>query len=39
VTAYIAAKDGQFDVMTLGSYEVPLWSKQDWLLPVDADAA
>jgi len=38
VTADIATKGGQFDVMTLGSYEVPLWSKQDWLLPITTDA-
>jgi len=39
VTADIATKGGQFDVMTLGSYEVPLWSKQNWLLPITTDAA
>jgi len=39
VTQDIATKGGQFDLMTLGSYEVPLWSKQEWLLPVETDAA
>ena len=32
VTQDIATKGGQFDVMTIGTYEVPIWGKQDWLL-------
>ncbi len=35
VTQDIATKGGQFDVMTIGTYEVPIWAKQDWLLPLD----
>jgi len=35
VTTDIAAKGGQYDVMTIGTYEVPIWAKQDWLLPLD----
>ena len=26
---------GQFDVMTIGTYEVPIWAKQDWLVPLE----
>jgi sorbitol/mannitol transport system substrate-binding protein len=42
VTQDIAAKGGQFDVMTIGTYEVPIWGAQDWLvslndLPADYD--
>ena len=32
VTTDIAAKGGQYDVMTIGTYEVPIWAKQDWIL-------
>ena len=35
VTTDIATKGGQFDVMTIGTYEVPIWAKQGWLLPLD----
>jgi ABC-type glycerol-3-phosphate transport system substrate-binding protein len=35
VTTDIATGGGQFDVMTIGSYEAPIWGKQNWLLPVD----
>jgi ABC-type glycerol-3-phosphate transport system substrate-binding protein len=35
VTTDIATGGGQFDVMTIGSYEAPIWGKQSWLLPVD----
>ena len=31
VTQDIATKGGQFDVMTIGTYEVPIWAKQGWL--------
>ena len=42
VTQDIATKGGQFDVMTIGTYEVPIWGKQGWLvslndLPADYD--
>jgi sorbitol/mannitol transport system substrate-binding protein len=31
VTTDIATKGGQFDVMTIGMYETPIWGKQGWL--------
>lgn len=42
VTTDIATKGGQFDVMTIGTYEAPIWGKQGWLvslndLPADYD--
>ena len=44
VTTDIATKGGQYDVLTIGTYEVPIWGKQGWLsslddLPADFDAA
>ena len=35
VTTDIATKGGQFDILTIGNYEVPIWAKQGWLLPFD----
>src|SRR6478672_11085924 len=35
VTTDIATKGGQYDVLTIGTYEVPIWAKQDWLMPLD----
>src|SRR6478736_9644 len=35
VTTDIATKAGQFDILTIGNYEVPIWAKQGWLLPLD----
>ncbi|GGE23322.1 sugar ABC transporter substrate-binding protein [Aureimonas endophytica] len=35
VTADIATRGGQFDIMTIGTYEVPIWSKQGWLTPLE----
>ncbi len=35
VTTDIATKGGQFDVLTIGSYETPIWGKQKWLTAVD----
>ena len=35
VTQDIATGGGQFDVMTIGNYEVPIWAQQDWLEPLD----
>src|SRR6201994_901086 len=35
VTTDIATKAGQFDVLTIGNYEVPIWAKQGWLLAMD----
>src|SRR5262245_58495166 len=35
VTTDIATKGGQFDILTIGTYEVPIWAKQSWLVPLD----
>jgi len=35
VTTDIATKGGQYDVMTIGTYEVPIWAKQGWLVPLE----
>jgi sorbitol/mannitol transport system substrate-binding protein len=42
VTTDIATGGGQYDVLTIGTYEVPIWGKQGWLvslndLPADYD--
>ena len=34
VTTDIATKGGQFDVMTIGMYETPIWGKKGWLVPI-----
>ena len=34
VTTDIATHAGQFDVVTVGNYEVPIWAKQGWLEPM-----
>jgi sorbitol/mannitol transport system substrate-binding protein len=31
VTTDIATKGGQFDIMTIGMYETPIWGKKGWL--------
>ncbi|CCE08895.1 fragment of putative ABC transporter, periplasmic binding protein (part 1) [Bradyrhizobium sp. STM 3843] len=35
VTTDIATKGGQFDILTIGTYEVPIWAKKNWLVPLD----
>jgi sorbitol/mannitol transport system substrate-binding protein len=35
VTTDIATHAGQFDVLTIGNYEVPIWAKQGWLEPFE----
>src|SRR5947207_3098318 len=35
VTTDIATKAGQFDILTIGTYEVPIWGKKGWLVPLD----
>src|SRR6218665_821703 len=35
VTTDVATKGGQYDIMTIGTYEVPIWAKQGWLGPLD----
>ncbi len=39
MTTDIATKSGQFDVMTIGLYEAPIWGKKEWLVPLQLDAA
>src|SRR6266480_6585961 len=34
VTTDIATKSGQYDVLTIGTYEVPIWAKKGWLTPL-----
>jgi len=34
VTTDVATGAGQFDVVTIGNYEVPSWAKQGWLKPM-----
>ena len=35
VTTDIATKGGQYDVMTIGTYEVPIWGRQGWLVSLN----
>ena len=35
VTTDIATKGGQFDVLTIGTYEAPIWAERGWLVPLD----
>ncbi len=35
VTADIATAGGQFDILTMGTFEVPIWAKQGWLVPLE----
>ena len=35
VTTDIATGGGQYDIMTIGNYEVPIWGKQGWLVPLE----
>ena len=39
VTTDIATKGGQFDIMTIGMYEAPIWGKRGWLQELKTDAA
>ncbi len=39
VSADIAAQGGQFDVITIGMYETPIWGKKGWLREIQTDAA
>lgn len=34
-TTDIASQGGQFDVLTIGSYEAPIWARRNWLMPLD----
>jgi sorbitol/mannitol transport system substrate-binding protein len=35
VTTDIATNGGQFDILTIGTYEAPIWSKLGWLAPLE----
>ena len=35
VTTDITTKGGQFDIMTIGMYETPIWGGNGWLVPLD----
>ena len=35
VTTDITTDGGQFDIMTIGMYEAPIWGANDWLVPLD----
>jgi len=35
LTTDIATEGGQFDVMTIGTYEVPIWAERGWLAAFD----
>jgi len=35
VTTDITTNGGQFDIMTIGMYEAPIWGSNDWLVPLD----
>ncbi|MBX3585125.1 MAG: sugar ABC transporter substrate-binding protein [Ramlibacter sp.] len=39
VTTDIATKGGQFDIMTIGMYETPIWGKKGWLQALQPGAA
>ncbi len=36
VTTDIATGGGRFDIVTIGTFEAPIWAKRGWLLPLDA---
>jgi sorbitol/mannitol transport system substrate-binding protein len=38
-TTDIASQGGQFDVLTIGSYETPIWARRDWLTPLNLPAS
>ncbi|MEM9474958.1 MAG: sugar ABC transporter substrate-binding protein [Pseudomonadota bacterium] len=35
VTTDITTNGGQFDIMTIGMYETPIWGANEWLVPLD----
>ncbi len=39
VTQDIATKGGQYDVVTIGTYETPIWAKNGWLTKLDGYAS
>lgn len=39
ITKDVATSAGQFDVVMMGSYEVPIWADNGWIVPLDDYAA
>ena len=39
VTTDITTNGGQFDIMTIGMYETPIWGANGWLVPLDGLSA
>ena len=39
VTKDVATNAGQYDVAMIGSYEVPIWAKNGWIVPLDSYVA
>jgi sorbitol/mannitol transport system substrate-binding protein len=37
VTLDVALQSGQYDVVMVGNYEVPIWADRGWLVPLDGD--
>ena len=35
MTTDIATKSGQYDIMTIGLFEAPMWGEREWLVPFD----
>jgi sorbitol/mannitol transport system substrate-binding protein len=35
VTTDVAIRGGQYDIITIGAYEIPIWAKRQWLAPLD----
>jgi sorbitol/mannitol transport system substrate-binding protein len=35
VTKDVATRAGQYDVAMIGSYEVPIWARNGWIVPLD----
>jgi sorbitol/mannitol transport system substrate-binding protein len=35
ITTDVATKGGQFDVLTIGTYDTPIYAKKGWILPLD----
>lgn len=39
VTRDVSTNAGQYDVVMIGSYEVPIWADRGWIIPLDEYAA
>lgn len=35
ISSDVATGGGRFDIVTVGTYETPMWAEQEWLLPLD----